>query len=337
LSISTLYLSLFLVTTLIVFILIGIMLYLIRSQRNADIENKKLREEKEKLTFELGAQLKSIRNLESKLQLVQKYHDQAQKEIQERNVIFSDTNLYLEREVRKQTEEIRQANNQLQKVIDELDMFIYRTAHDIRGPLARLLGLAQIALMDVKDEVALDYIRKLGDEARNLNNILARLTLIYEINHADIIHQVIKPGEIYQAVLVELSSMPENQDIDFRYVNQQRILVSSDQKLFQFILKNLLENAIRFRKISSAEPSFIEVSINKTDKFYFIEVKDNGIGISPADAYQIFDMFSRAAGIHKTTGLGLYMTKLSVEKLKGNIELVRNKSDITHFRVSLPV
>ena len=63
---------------------------------------------------------------------------------------------------------------------------------------------------------------------------------------------------------------------------------------------------------------------------------ENGIGIKEDDIPYVFEMFSKAAGKYKTPGLGLYMTKLSVEKLGGIIQLI-NTSGPTEFEVKIPL
>ncbi|MBC8110185.1 MAG: ATP-binding protein, partial [Verrucomicrobia bacterium] len=109
----------------------------------------------------------------------------------------------------------------------------------------------------------------------------------------------------------------------------------SDVKLLSFILRNLIENAIRFRSQRKGITPFVKIHLEQTKKSYMIRVIDNGIGVNPSDALVIFEMFSRAAGVHKTTGLGLYLTKLSVEKLEGEISLL-NENGLTEFQVAIP-
>ena len=60
----------------------------------------------------------------------------------------------------KKTIDLARVNQSLKQVNDELDNFIYKTSHDIRGPLASLKGMCNVALMDVKDPIALEYLKK---------------------------------------------------------------------------------------------------------------------------------------------------------------------------------
>jgi signal transduction histidine kinase len=319
-------------------ILLIVAVYLsLQTQRRLQEQAKILEDNQERLTFELDTRQKAILNQDNKIAGLQKQLEQAQSEIQQRNVIFSDTNVYLEREVRKQTQEIRQANERLQKVVDELDMFIYKTAHDIRGPLARLMGLTQIAMVDVSDQKAREYIGKLGIEANNLSYILARLSLVYEINHAEVRQERIHPEALVEKVLSDIKNLPGYPLMRFELATEPNLSFDSDPVLLEFIVKNLLENAVRFRRELPEHESVVKVHLHREKKNFLLRVVDNGIGISPTDALVIFDMFSRAAGIHKSSGLGLYMTKLAVEKLSGEIELLSGEVGQTEFKVQIPV
>ncbi|MBC8110211.1 MAG: HAMP domain-containing histidine kinase, partial [Verrucomicrobia bacterium] len=190
-----------------------------------------LENELEKTKFELDFQVKQSKNQENKSLADKKNLEVVLKKNQELEVIFSDQNIVLEREVRKQTQEIRETNTKLTKVIDELDTFIYRTAHDIRGPLARLLGLSQVAILDVKDAQARDYIDKIGFEAENLNNILARLSVIYEINHADLKKERINPEALTKEILTEIEDLEGFDHVQFHVYVQENLSLFSDVKL----------------------------------------------------------------------------------------------------------
>ena len=77
---------------------------------------------------------------------------QAKETIQHQNELLSNTNQMLESEVQERTKELFQSNESLTKVNEEMDNFIYKTSHDIRGPLATLKGMCNVAMVDVKDE-----------------------------------------------------------------------------------------------------------------------------------------------------------------------------------------
>ena len=106
----------------------------------------------------------------------------AKRVITEQNERLMKTNEYLDQQVVEKTQDLFMANEALIQVNHELDNFIYRTSHDIRGPLVTLKGVCNVALLDVKDEVALDYLDKLDATATKLNVILTRLLIVNKIN-----------------------------------------------------------------------------------------------------------------------------------------------------------
>jgi len=75
----------------------------------------------------------------------------------------------LETRVDERTKELNDSNDALKKVNGEMDNFIYKTSHDIRGPLASLKGICNVAIMDVNDTTALGYLKKLDNTAEKLN------------------------------------------------------------------------------------------------------------------------------------------------------------------------
>jgi signal transduction histidine kinase len=115
-------------------------------------------------------------------------------------------------------------------------------------------------------------------------------------------------------------------------INQTRDF-HSDSRFLVFIIQNLLENAVKY---SNRWESLVKVNVNEDDRGVIIEVIDNGIGIDAEFHEKIFDMFFRATNFSKGSGLGLYIVKHAVEKLKGKIEMQSEKRVGTVFKVFLP-
>jgi signal transduction histidine kinase len=243
--------------------------------------------------------------------------------------------VHLEQTVSERTQELHISNEKLRQAIHELDSFIYRTAHDIRGPLARLMGLCHVAILDVEDTKALDYFDKLNANAHNLDYILNRLSTVYEINHSDL-HPVVIDFAKLQRDLEEKIRFAEGfHSVQYHVEISPDIQYQTDHDLLLFIIRNLLENAIKFQNPQN-KVSFVLLKIRKNQKNLVVQVIDNGIGINPEDAPRIFDLFSRAAGQHQSVGMGLYMVKQAASKLHGTVALIERPKGITEFRVVLP-
>src|SRR5260370_37132255 len=86
------------------------------------------------------------------------------------------------------TKELEQANMEIKMVSLELDNFIYKSSHDIKGPLARLLGICHVAMLDVQDEKSRRYFEMLNQTSQLLNDIFNKLQTVSDITTKNIEH-----------------------------------------------------------------------------------------------------------------------------------------------------
>jgi signal transduction histidine kinase len=260
----------------------------------------------------------------------------AKRTIEEQNHKLLDSNKWLDRLVKDRTKELHESNNALTKSNEELDHFIYKTSHDIRGPLATLKGMANLAMMDVKDPLALDYLKKLDNTAGKLNTILTRLLIINQINQSAINPDHIDfHALIYDILLLEnKKGVPPRLKISFDI--EKDIVFRSDKDLIRIIFENLIDNAIKFYNDSLRIEPFVDIRIRKDGAKVILTVRDNGIGIGNADREKIFQMFVRVSERSETGGIGLYLTRLATEKIEGQIEVTTTAEGNTEFSVVFP-
>jgi signal transduction histidine kinase len=262
---------------------------------------------------------------------------EAKEVIQEQNNLLEDKNKYLDKEVEAKTIDLERANQSLKQVNDELDNFIYKTSHDIRGPLASLKGMCNVALMDVTDPVALDYLRKLDNTAERLNTILTRLLIINQINNSKLTLSKID----FEGIVKDVLMLEKKKGLPQKLIIRQRIdehkTIQSDKELIRIVLENLIDNAIKFYNDSDRVESFVEIHIvPSTDGHIRIRVIDNGIGISESNPGKLFRMFFRASERSETGGIGLYIVKTATSKLGGKVGLLTTPEGFTEFYVDFP-
>lgn len=230
---------------------------------------------------------------------------------------------------------IEERNLMLEKVNKDLNTFIYKTAHDIKGPVATLVGLSEIGLKDSKDPVSIEYLKRLNLTSQKLNQIIIRLQNIYQLSNAEI-----KMEEIhFEKMIEEIKSELSNEEFKTVELNLEDYLLStfqSDAKIVKLILFILIENSYNFRIKANNHQTKIDILITSINSKVLIRIIDNGTGIDPQEAPFIFDVFSKAALIHKTPGLGLFMAKTAADRLGGTIELVTSERGRTEFKVTLP-
>ncbi len=261
---------------------------------------------------------------------------EAKATIERQNVLLQDANHELEEKVIKRTRELHSSNESLRKANEEMDNFIYKTSHDIRGPLASLKGICNVALMDVKDPVALTYFHKLDVSSIKLNNTLSRLLIINQINQSALTSE---PIDLVAKIEGTLSRMHKNgvpERMEITYEVSEGVAFNSDRALVEIVLENLIENAVKFYNKSDRVQPFVKILATEEQDFVVIKVIDNGIGIDERSREHIFELFIRASERSESGGIGLYLSKLAVTKLGGTIDFFSSAEGFTEFTVRLP-
>jgi signal transduction histidine kinase len=297
------------------------------AQQDLLVKNRDLREAFE----EIQSQNELLDHERSKL-------EQAKRIIQGQNTKLMGIARNLDQQVQERTKELSVSNNLLLEKNKELDEFIYKSAHDLRGPIARFKGLSQLIQMeyDQKNDIS-DHLKHLNHSANHMDNMLKRLSNVYEISARPISPQKIDINMILETVFDRLTGEENLDNVSVEVDNQVKDLIQLDPSLLHLILKNLIGNAIRFSDPLKLK-KWVKINIEVIDKKLIISVKDNGIGIKKEQHENIFDLFYVGSELPKGPGLGLYICKIITKKLNGNINL--NYSEVekeTEFKTSIPL
>ena len=232
------------------------------------------------------------------------------------------------------TKELTYINAKLTKSGKELDTFLYRTSHDIRGPIATLLGLTNLALLESKDMVTTSYLKRIDLTADRLNEIISRLTNVSQINSMPL---DITPVNLYTTVNEVVEDIRNHSGIEngihFKLDGNFPEEVKTDNILLKIILTNLLENGFKFFDPGEKE-SIVELKIN-INGMLDLNILDNGIGINPEFREKIFELFFVASD-KRGSGLGLYQAQLATQKLGGSISVTSYRKP-TSFLVRIPL
>lgn len=289
------------------------------------------------LVFVLYHNNKVRRRVNARLSVTNTKLAEANATIEAQNKQLQSYNDKLEAEVKKATADLLVANTSLEKVNKELDNFIYKTSHDIRGPLASLKGMCNVALMDVKDQLALGYLQKLDETATKLNRILTRLLIINQINSAAIHPEPLDMDKVVDDIILLESKKGLPKGFQFKRDIQRNMIFRSDDALIRIILENLIDNAIKFHNDSERVVPFVHIKIFIEGPNLHVHVIDNGVGIALENPDKIFQMFTRASEKSGTGGLGLYLIKQAVSRLGGDVGLQLTSEGFTEFYATLPL
>jgi signal transduction histidine kinase len=257
--------------------------------------------------------------------------------IEQQNKQLEAQNKELDSKVKERTLELSESNRQLIDVNTELDNFLYKSSHDLRGPLATLQGLINLAHIEPKDEDSV--LRLLGNltaQTEKMSKMLSRLSLI-----SDLSQSLLKPEKIdlenTLARLVESEKKSyQSSNIELTFKINGEVELVSDQLLFETIVENLVTNGIKFCKNTERILPFVHIELSQEGAMVCIRVSDNGIGITNKPASEVFRLFMRGSDRSETGGVGLYLSKVCVDRLGGEIQLEKSSGEGSTFLVQLP-
>lgn len=236
----------------------------------------------------------------------------------------------LEQEARSEKEK----SSIIEEKNKELDSFFYRVSHDLKGPISSLLGLHPLVKVDVTDPQSLEYFNMYHNQIQRINDIVMSLIDITRMKHLEVKRVAIDFNLMVDDCIASYSYFENFSKITFIKEIAADILFKSEWAIVNTIVQNLIENAIKYASLASP---FVKISIHREASGVFIAVEDNGQGIPQEHQSKIFDMFHRANDRVQGSGLGLYILKRAVERLKGSIELTSSLNIGSRFVVKLPL
>lgn len=230
--------------------------------------------------------------------------------------------------------QIRKTKENLKSANTELEIYVYKASHDLRGPLASILGLIGVGRMEIKDEIALSYLEMLNTSAKKLDVTLAELVKGMKIKDIHVFDDVINFEDLISGVLKMFEHYPGYNWIKVNISISVPDNFISNRFIIETIFQNLIENAIKYQNLQE-DNSVLNIEVLQTGDKIKIRVEDNGIGIDVSVQDKIFDMYFRGTTASTGSGLGLYLVKKSIDKLNGQIRLTSMPNQGTTFYVTL--
>ncbi len=224
--------------------------------------------------------------------------------------------------------------DKLSKTNQELDSFLYSVSHDLRAPLASVLGLTNLAKLEIADPKATEYMVMIEQRIKKLDLVIGDILQLSRISKAELKTQLIDFNELLSDVIADVKFNQGASAITLRYVSTKNNFFISDYDQVRIILSNLIANAVKYHRVNQPDP-YIEVLFKKTNTQITFSVGDNGEGIAEENKDKIFEMFYRASTSSSGTGLGLYIVKEAVSKMNGTISLHSQLGKGSIFKVVL--
>jgi signal transduction histidine kinase len=244
------------------------------------------------------------------------------------NILSSNLNI-MEKHISRQMVEQKETNKELQT-------FIYRASHDLKGPLASIHGLTTLVRMDQTEDELLKNLELIDASCYRLSNIVEELSLINTIKEGTLEFNAIKINELVAKVIKSFKVSDSIEHLVFSTEFDLKTSVYSDERLLKIILCNLIEYRIQNSNLNSGY-QYIKIRVSQeTEDMTRIDIEDNGVGIKKETQEKIFEMFFRDTLLANASGLGLHLVKNSVKRLQGAVKLSSDKTNGTLISVFLP-
>lgn len=241
----------------------------------------------------------------------------------------------------KKLEESKQREIEKAKDLMKLkDEFVFVAAHELKAPVSAINGFLE--LTKVKHEKVSKTMQKnldsIAQASKHLHTLVGDLLQVAR-NDAGVMNAdlaAISLKEMFGHIFDEQTVLAKKRGIDIQS-DVADLVVSADQNKLKEVLTNLVNNAIKYNK----ENGTIFITVKKKGKRAIVAVRDTGHGIPESEQKKIFQKFFRAGGKATEgvlgTGLGLFITKMLVEKMGGTITFDSVEGKGTTFTVDLAI
>lgn len=230
---------------------------------------------------------------------------------------------------------INQLMARLEISLGSMQRFIADAAHQMRTPLTIIHTQAELALREpnqtTNQTVLQDLLNSTRRATRLANQLLDHARASSDTSLLNL--AAVDLSELATEITTEFVPRALQQGIDLGLEATPSVLVQGDSILLQELLKNLIDNAIRY----SPSGAQVTVRVYQRSSDLYLEVEDNGPGISSSERKRVFDRFYRAAGGHiEGSGLGLAIAKEVVQAHNGQIRLATGAAGGLLVIVQLP-
>jgi len=237
-------------------------------------------------------------------------------------------------EEKKATLESIMLVDRLQLKNRELSQFGYMISHNLRAPLARILGLASIFDIDPVDNHFI--IEKLKEATVDLDEVVRDINTVVSVRDSQ--------NEKREAVTFE-SQVALAKQVLRKEIHQSNAVITTDftevkgvqtiKNYLYSMLYNLLSNAIKFR--TPEIPLSIHLQSCYDQDFICLSVKDNGCGIDLARyGSKLFGLYQKFSTTQPGKGVGLHLIKVQAEALGGWVEVESKVNEGSEFRIFFP-
>jgi light-regulated signal transduction histidine kinase (bacteriophytochrome) len=237
----------------------------------------------------------------------------------------------LEQRVQKRTNQLEEANQELQA-------FAYSVSHDLRAPLRGMQGFSQALLEDYGDKIdnqGQEYVRRIVAGASRMEDLIQDLLSYSRLSRAELRLQRLDLSNIVMEAMNQIESELKQRQAQVNVEHPLPQVMAHHSTLVQMVA-NLLSNAIKF--LPDGDTPKVRVWAEQQGDWVRLWVEDNGIGIEPEYHQRIFRVFERLHGIesYPGTGIGLAIVRKGAERLGAKVGVESQLGEGSRFWIELP-
>lgn len=217
--------------------------------------------------------------------------------------------------------EMRQANQEMEKLSKLKSDFITIASHELRTPLSLILGYADFIAEDSNPETK-QHVEELRDAALNLRGLIDAMTKLrfVQLDDTELNIRRVTLADLLKGCIGEYQGRADaRSQIFVAEMGDEKVEIKVDPEMMTLAINNLLDNAIRFTPVGGVVMLNCGVEGNQAQ----IVVRDSGIGIAKDALNLIFREFYQAEDPltrkHGGLGLGLTISRAIIERHKGTI------------------
>jgi len=239
-------------------------------------------------------------------------------------------------EKRQIEEEKERLIREINHKYNELMQFNYIVSHNLRSPVANILGMTYLLTPDLSRDEARMFYDYIAQSAESIDTLIKDLNTVLSARSP--LNEKREPFTLREIVEVVCNNLETqiNESLAFICIDidPDADKLNSIKSYVQSIIYNLLSNAIKYKAPERAPE--ISIKAKRREGTTHIEVSDNGMGIN-LGLYgdQIFGLYKRFTTRHEGKGLGLHMTKAQIESLGGTIHVESEEGKGTSFLITL--
>lgn len=258
------------------------------------------------------------------------------------HAVRSKVNVFVD--LARQRQELQEAKAQLQRAVQMRDDFMSMIAHELRNPLNSVYLQAQLRRKMVagpKQPDAQAMLRMVERDERQIRSMVRLLDDMLDVSRARTGKLAIVPAPFdlaasTQVVVEAIQEQARSSGVPVTLAAPPALPLVGDEFRIEQVITNLLTNALRY---GQGKPVAVTVGEREDVREAFVSVRDQGMGIAPADQERIFEQFERTDGAAQVAGLGLglYIARQIAQAHQGRLEVRSAPGEGSEFILSLPL